>query len=201
MKILYKNTSQKEITKEQIIPNSGYYKITKDDNGKIIREEYYSDEKLICTYFYVDLGSSHQEILDLKIEGSIVFIEIEKINEYYSKHHLYAYKNKIVTEKDFSIYDNNGFCFMVQDLETNIKTRLETNKYYKDPKSGYEFEFDYSDLGKLMSIEVSNNSPFFHEPFRSDELGLIPNFEWWEKYSSYYLNAEPAVPKYVIETK
>lgn len=198
MKITYTNISEKEITKEQIIHNGMYYKVFKDDNNKIVKKEFYSDEKLLNTYFYLDLGSSHQDILDLQTEESIVIIQIEQINENYSKHYLFEYRNGILNEKDFSIYDKNGFCFMTHDIETNIKSRKETTKYYEDPKSGYEFEFSYCDSGELSSVIVSKDSPHFYKPFRSDELNIIPNFEWWNQYSSYYINIEPAIPSYII---
>lgn len=200
MKISYQNISQKEITQEQIIPNEGYYKVFKDGNDKIIKEEYYKDEKVFHTYFYVDLGSSHQEILDLQTEESIVFIEIEMINKNYFKHYLYEYRNGVLSNKDFSIYDNTGFCFMTRDIETNMSSRLETIKYYEDPKSGYEFEFNYSESGQLSGVIVFSSTDFF-EPFRADELHMIPNFEWWEQYSSYYLNATPEIPDFVTDIK
>lgn len=198
MKISYTDLSEKEITKEQITPNGMYYKVFKDDNNKIVKQEFYNDEKLLHTYFYPDLGSSHQDILDLQTQESIVIIEIEQINENYSKHYLFGYRNGILNEKDFSIYDKNGYCFMTHDIETNIGSRKETTKYYQDAKSGYEFEFSYYESGELSSVIVSNDSPHFYEPFRSDELNMIPNFEWWDQYSSYYLNAEPAIPDYII---
>jgi hypothetical protein len=89
---------------------------------------------------------------------------------------------------------------MSQDLniETNTPIYNKTYKYYESLKTDYEFKFQYYSSGELARIIVSNKATQFFEEYRLSELNLIPNFEWWDQYSSYYLNAEPAVPSGII---
>jgi hypothetical protein len=200
MKTTYTNLYDKEIKVQQITSDNQYYKVFKDDDDKLIKKEFYGNNKLMHTYFYIDLGSSHQDILSSNNKDSIVIIELEKINDNYSKHFGFEYLNRVLKNKDLSIYNNDGICLMVQhiDMNTNLPLYNETSKYYEDSNNGYEFEFNYHISGKLAFILVSNFATNFYEPYRPDELNMIPNFEWWDQYSSYYLNAEPAVPNGVI---
>jgi len=113
MKTLYTNLYNTEITVQQIQSNSKYYKIFKCDDNKPLRSEFYDNNKLKHTYYYVDLESSHQEILISNNNKSLSIIEIEVINENYSKHFGYEYLNNILKKKDLSIYDNNEYCLMI----------------------------------------------------------------------------------------
>jgi len=199
MKTIYTNLYNKEITVQQIQSNSKYYKVLKNDDNKLIKTEFYDNNNLKHTYFYLDFESSHQDILTLNHNKSFSIIEIEVINENYFKHFGFEYLNGIIKKKDLSIYDSNEYCLMIQDItiDTNLPMYNETCKFYND-SSGYQFEFNYFKSGELSSIFVSNKTLRFYQPYRTDELNMIPNFEWWDQYSSYYLNAEPAVPNGII---
>ena len=107
----------------------------------------------------------------------------------------------IIQNKGLSVRTNfNDVAIMYQglDLQTNLPDYISAFKLYEDKNNGYEFEFKYYPTGELASIIVSNVAISFYEQYRSSELDLIPNFEWWNQYSSYYLNAEPAVPNGII---
>lgn len=199
MKTIYSNLVNKSVTEQQITSMDLYYKVFKDDNNKISKKELYDKNKLSVVEFYIDRGAYHTDILATNSKGSIIIIEVEKVNNNYFKHFCFEYLNGILQNKDLTIVNNEEFCFMIQDIdkETNLSIYNQTVKFYED-SDGYELEFYYHTSGELLYVSVSNLSLGFYEPLRSDELSLMPNFEQWNQYSSYYLNAEPAVPDGII---
>jgi hypothetical protein len=163
------------------------------------KEEYYDKNGLFNVLYYIEIGTSHQNLLSFNLD-LITIIEIEDINLNYTKFHSYQYINNVLQSKSFSIRTKDDKDLMSQEL--NILTGLpyynKTCKYYIDEMNGFEFEFEYHSSGVLVSIIVSNDSISFYEQYRPSELDLIPNFEWWSLYSSYYLNAEPAIPDGIL---
>lgn len=192
MKIEYTNFYGKLITEQQLLSSNMYIKVFKENN-RLRKKEYYENNLLFNELNFIELGTSHDDLLALDKE-LIGIIEIEEIDTNYTKFHSFSYFNKNLENKGIEI-ELNGRAIMTQDL--NIKTNLplynKTYKYYED-KNGNEFEFKYYNSGELASIIVSNIATQFLEQYKFSELSLIPNFEWWHQYSSYYLNAEPAVP-------
>ncbi|KFF02228.1 hypothetical protein [Flavobacterium hydatis] len=198
MEITYTNFNEKPLTAQQVASNDRYIKIFKENNS-LRKEEYYENNILINTLNYIEFGSPHIDLLLINNE-SIAIIEIENIDSNYAKYHRFKYHNGIIKSKGLSVYKSNQLCMMTQDLDlqTNLPLYYTTCKYYEDQINGYEFEFNYYNTGQLASVIVSNDAKRFYEQYKSSELELIPNFEWWNQYSSYYLNAEPAVPNEII---
>ena len=198
MEITYTNFHEKPLTVEQILTSSSYIKIFKE-NDNLKKEEYYENNILVNTLNYIEFGSSHQNLLLLKNE-KISIIEVENIDSNYVKYHRFKYFDGVLKNRGLSIYKTNQLCIMTQDLDlqTNVPLYYTTCKYYDNQINGYEFEFKYYNSGQLASIIVSNDAKRFYEQYKVSELSLIPNFEWWNLYSSYYLNAEPIIPNKII---
>jgi hypothetical protein len=187
------------LTEQQLQLADSYIKVFKVDN-RLRKEEFYNDGILSSSIYYVEFGSPHNDLLNLNLE-SISINEIEDVNSNYTKYHSYGYKNGIIQNKGLSVRTNfNDVAIMYQglDLQTNLPDYNSAFKLYEDKNNGYEFEFNYYPTGELASVIVSNDTISFYEEYRSSELDLIPNFEWWNQYSSYYLNAVPAVPNGII---
>ncbi|HEY6141872.1 MAG TPA: hypothetical protein VIV55_00405 [Flavobacterium sp.] len=198
MEIKYTNLYGKPLTAQQSASSDIYVKIYKENN-RLVKKEYYENNILFNTLNYIELGSSHQDLLALNIE-SLGIIEIEEIDSNYIKFHSFSYYNNVLENKSFEI-QSIGKAIITQDLDmqTNLPLYNKTYKYYEDQKDN-EFEFKYYPSGELASVVVFNKVTRFLEQYRSSELDLIPNFEWWDEYSSYYLNAEPAIPDGIIIT-
>ncbi|MFC4478823.1 hypothetical protein [Flavobacterium chungangensis] len=197
MEIKYTNLYGENLTTQQVGLNNIFVKVFKDNN-RLKKKEYYENNILFNELNYIELGASHEELLSQN-NDSIGIIEIEDINDNYTKLHCYTYSNKILESKGIEI-ELNGKTIMSQDIDiqTNIPLYNKTYKYYEDIKTGYEFKFQYYTSGELARIIVSNKTVYFFEEFRLSELALIPNFEWWPQYSSYYLNAQLEVPGEII---
>jgi hypothetical protein len=197
--IYYTDYNGNLLTEQQLQLADSYIKVFKVDN-RLRKEEFYNDGILSSSIYYVEFGSPHNDLLNLNLE-SISINEIEDVNSNYTKYHSYGYKNGIIQNKGLSVRTNfNDVAIMYQglDLQTNLPDYNSAFKLYEDKNNGYEFEFNYYPTGELASVIVSNDTISFYEEYRSSELDLIPNFEWWNQYSSYYLNAEPAVPNGII---
>lgn len=187
------------LTEQQMQLADSYIKVFKVDN-RLRKEEFYNDSKLLNSFYYIEFGAPHNDLLSLNLE-SISINEIEDVDSNYTKYHSYGYQNGILEGKGLSVRTNlNGvdILYYKLDLQTNLPVYHSSFKLYEDKNSGYEFEFRYYPTGELASVIVSNDSISFYEQYRSSELDLIPNFEWWNQYSAYYLNAEPAVPNGII---
>ncbi|AYN03388.1 hypothetical protein [Flavobacterium sp. 140616W15] len=197
MEITYTNLYGKTLTAQQIESSDIFIKIFKEDN-RLRKKEFYENNVLFNQLNYIELGSSHQDLL-LQNTELIGIIEIEDIDANYTKFHCFTYFNKILESKELEI-ESNGVIIISQDLniQTNIPIYNKTYKYYENQEEGYEFEFQYYSSGELASVIVSNRVKQFLEQYRFSELNLIPNFEWWDQYSSYYLNAEPAIPNGIV---
>ncbi|MEA9415384.1 hypothetical protein [Flavobacterium sp. PL02] len=197
MEIEYTNLYGKPLTAQQITSSEIYIKIYKENN-RLRKKEYYENNILFNELNYLDFGSSHQDLLALHTE-SLGVLEIEDINANYTKVHSFVYYNNILENKGIEIQSNKK-TIMTQDLDiqTNLPIYNKTYKYYEDQSSSYEFEFKYYYSGELASVIASNHAKNFNEQYKFSELNLIPNFEWWNQYSSYYLNAEPSVPNEII---
>jgi hypothetical protein len=198
MDITYTDYHGNILTEQQIQLVGSYIKVFKENN-RLTKEEYYDENNLINTFFYIEFGESHQNLLGLNFD-KISINEIEDINLNFIKYHHYGYYQGILKSKGLEVRDNNDFILMSQELnlQTNLPNYNKTYKFFEDKNNGYEFEFKFYPTGELASIIVSNDAISFYEQYRSSELDLIPNFEWWNQYSSYYLNAEPAVPNGII---
>lgn len=198
MEITYTNLHGKPITEQQIDATEIYIKVFKENN-RLRKKEFYDNNQLFNELYYIELGESHQELLDLNLE-SIGILEIEEIDIYYVSYKSFSYYNNLLENIGFEIvYVSTGKTILTQDLDLQTSQPLynKTYKYYED-EAGYEFRFDYYHTGELAFIIVSNDEISFYEQFRASELNIIPHFEWWNQYSSYYLNAEPAVPNFII---
>lgn len=197
MEIIYTNLYGKTLTAQQIVSSDIFIKIFKKNN-RLRKKEYYENNVLFNQLNYIELGSSHQDLL-LQNTELIGIIEIEDIDVNYTKFHCFTYFNKILENKGIEI-ESNGIIIISQDLniQTNIPIYNKTYKYYEDQNKGYEFEFKYYSSGELASIIVSNREKQFLKQYKFSELNLIPNFEWWDQYSSYYLNAEPVIPNEIV---
>lgn len=197
MEIKYTNLYGENLTTQQVGLNNIFVKVFKDSN-RLRKKEYYENNILFNELNYIELGASHEELLSQNTD-SIGIIEIEDLNNNYTKLHCYTYSNNILESKGIEI-ELNGRTIMSQDLDiqTNIPLYNKTYKYYENIKKGYEFKFQYYTSGELARIIVSSKTTHFFEEYRLSELALIPNFEWWAQYSSYYLNAEPEVPNEII---
>lgn len=188
MEIEYTNLYGKPINNQQIALTKIYIKIFKQNN-RLRKKEYYENNILFNELNYLDFGSSHQDLLALNTK-SLGILEMEDISANYTKLHSFVYYNNILEKKGIEIQSNKK-TIMTQDLDiqTNLPIYNKTYKYYEDQLNGYEFEFKYYDSGELASVIVSNDAINFNEQYKFSELNLIPNFEWWNQYSSYYLNA------------
>ncbi|MEN2399939.1 hypothetical protein GKZ90_0009135 [Flavobacterium sp. MC2016-06] len=197
MEIEYTNLYGKPLTAHQIASSDIFIKIFKENN-RLRKKQYYENNTLFNELNYIELGTSHHDLLAQNIE-LLGIIEIEDIDTNYTKFHCFTYFNKILTSKVVEI-ELNGRVIMTQELniETNIPIYNKTYKYYEDQNKDSEFEFKYYSSGGLASIIVSNRTTQFLEQYKINELDAIPNFEWWSQYSSYYLNAEPAIPNKII---
>ena len=195
MEIIFTDNNGNILTEKQKQFTDSYIKVYKENN-RLRKEEYYDENNLTNTFFYIELGESHKNLLDLNFE-KISINEIEDVNLNYTKYHHYGYYQNILKSKGLEVRDNNDFILLSQeiDLITNQPIYFKTSKFYEDQNSGYEFEFRYYPTGELGSVIVSNDAISFYEQYKFSELELIPSFDWWSLYSSYYLNAEPAVPK------
>jgi hypothetical protein len=198
MDIIYTDYHGNILTEQQMQLAGSYIKVFKENN-RLTKEEYYDENNLINTFFYIEFGESHQNLLGLNFD-KISINEIEDINLNFIKYHHYGYYQGILKSKGLEVRDNNDFILMSQELnlQTSLPNYNKTYKFFEDKNNGYEFEFKFYPTGELASIIVSNDAISFYEQYRSSELDLIPNFEWWNQYSSYYLNAEPAVPNGII---
>lgn len=199
MEISYTNLSGKPLTEQQVQLSEEYIKIFKENN-RLKKEEFYDNNIISNTIYYIEFGNSHAELLNLNLEV-ININEIEDVNSDYTKYHSYQYKNGILKSKGLSVRTNHndiGIMYEELDLQTNLPIYNTLFKLYEDQNSGYEFEFRYHSTGQLTHIIVSNDSISFYEQYRANEIDLIPHFEWWNQYSSYYLNAEPAVPDGIV---
>lgn len=199
MEIEYTNLYGKPLTAQQIGSSDIFIKVFKENN-RLRKREYYENNVLFNELNYIELGSSHQDLL-LQDDESIGIIEIEDIDANYTKFNCFTYFNKTLEDKGIEI-ESNGKSIISQDLniQTNMPIYNKTYKYYENQNTGYKFEFSYYSSGELASIIVLNREEQFLEQYRFSELNLIPNFEWWDQYSSYYLNAEPAIPNGIIIT-
>ena len=195
MEIIFTDNNGNILTEKQKQFTDSYIKVYKENN-RLRKEEYYDENNLTNTFFYIEFGESHQNLLELNLD-KISINEIEDINLNFIKYHHYGYYQGILKSKGLEVRANNNFILMSQELNilTNLPNYNKTYKFYEDKNNGYEFEFKYYPSGELASVRVSNDAISFYEQYRSSELDLIHNFEWWNQYSSYYLNAEPAVPK------
>ncbi len=198
MDITYTDYHGNILTEQQMQLAGSYIKVFKENN-RLRKEEYYDENNLINTFFYIEFGESHQNLLGLNFD-KISINEIEDINLNFIKYHHYGYYQGILKSKGIEVRDNSDFILMSQELnlQTNLPNYNKTYKFFEDKNNGYEFEFKYYPTGELASIIVSIDDISFYEQYRPSELALIPNFEWWDQYSSYYLNAEPAVPNGII---
>ena len=180
MEIAYTNFDGRSLSDVQIASNDAYIKVFKD-NDNLRKEEYYENNILINTLYYMEFGSSHQNLLSMNNESTKI-IEIENIDSNYAKYHRFRYDNGILKNKGLSVYKNNQLCVMTQDLDlqTGLAIYYTTCKYYEDQVNGYEFEFNYYNSGQLASVIVSNDAKKFYEQYKRSELELIPNFEWWK---------------------
>ncbi|WP_281233884.1 hypothetical protein [Flavobacterium gelatinilyticum] len=198
MEITFTNLHGIPLTEQQV--SSAYsFKKTFKENNKLRKVEYYDDKILKDTFYYIDKGFSHEELL-VQNSNLLKITEIEDIDFNYTRHYSFLYRDSILKEKGIEIINFKDMLIMTQDLdmETNLPLYGKTYKYYDDEVNGYQFEFMYYSSGELASIFVINDTIKFYEQYRPSELGLVPNFEWWNQYSSYYLNAEPAVPDGII---
>ena len=200
MEIRYSNINGKPLTPEQIVSSKIYKKIL-EENSRLRRVEYYEDNIITDTFYYIEFGTSHQDLLALD-QDVIKIIEIEDVDLNYIRHRSFKYYNGLLESKGIEICNSDGYWIITQDLDmqTNLPIYNKTYKYYTDSINGYEFEFSYYSSGELASVVVSNVAINFYEQYKFSELDLIPHFEWWPQYSSYYLNAEPAVPDNMIIT-
>lgn len=193
MEISYKDLSGKEITVQQVSITVKYIKDYKA-NGRLIKKELYKNDLLVNEWYYIEFGESHQELLSLNLQ-SIRICEIEYIDANYTKNHNHTYNNSVLIKKSISVSSaSEGIFYQVFDRDTNTPIYHTTIKSYNDESSGYTFTFYYHSSGKLSSVLVANDNIDFCEQYSTYDLDLIPHFEWWEKYSSYYLNADPPVP-------
>ncbi|UUF12761.1 MULTISPECIES: hypothetical protein [Flavobacterium] len=200
MKIEYTDLYGANLTEQEVGLNSIFIKIFKENN-RLRKKEYYENNILFNELNYIELGTSHENLL-LKNNDLIGIIEIEEIDLNYNKLYCFTYFNRILESKGIEI-ELNGRTIMSQDLDTQTNTPIynKTYKYYENLKTNYEFKFEYYTSGELIRVIVSNKTTQFFEEYRVSELNLIPDFEWWDQYSSYYLNAEPAIPELIIEIK
>ncbi|MCC9074117.1 hypothetical protein LNQ49_21240 [Flavobacterium sp. F-65] len=198
MEITYTNLYGKTLTAQQVASSDIFIKIFKENN-RLRKEEFYDRNMLFNTLNYIEFGSSHQDLLALNM-GTISIIEIEDTDSNYIKYHSFKYLNGIIKSKGLAVRKTNDVGIMNQtlDLQTNLPIYNKTYKYYEDQTNGYEFKFHYYHSGELTSIIVSNDARKFYEQYKISELNLIPNFEWWDQYSSYYLNAEPVIPNGIV---
>ncbi len=198
MDITYTDYHGNILTEQQMQLAGSYIKVFKENN-RLRKEEYYDNNVHASTLHYIELGESHSDLLGLNLE-LINIIEIEDIDANYTKYYSYGYYNGILESKGLEVRKNENINLMGQelDLQTNLPNYNKTYKYYENKNSGYDFKFKYYPTGELASVIVSNDAISFYEQYRLSELALIPNFEWWDQYSSYYLNAEPAVPNGII---
>lgn len=196
--IYYTDYNGNIVTEQQLQLVNSYIKVFKENN-RLRKEEYYRNNALSSTLYYIELGESHSDLLAINLV-SINIIEIEDIDANYTKYYSYGYYNGILESKGLDVEKIDGIALLSQELDllTNLPNYNKTYKFYEDKNNGYEFEFNYYPTGELASVIVSNDTISFYEEYRSSELDLIPNFEWWNQYSSYYLNAEPAVPNGII---
>ena len=198
MEIRYSDLYGKPLTAQQIVASKEYIKIF-EENNRFRKKEYYEDGELEDTVHYIESGTSHQELLIVN-PSILKIIEIEDINANYIKFQNFRYIDGVLVDKGIEISNSDGLSIMVQDLDihNNQPINHTTYKYYM--KDAYEFEFLYHSSGELVSVVVTNDTLDFFEQYRFSELNIIPNFEWWEQYSPYYLNAEPAIPNGIIIT-
>jgi hypothetical protein len=196
MEITFANLQGDTLTNQQAFSVYSYKKIFKE-NSRLRKVEYYENKILKDTFHYINKGFPHEELLTQN-SNLLKIIEIEDIDFNYTRHYSFMYCDNIIEKKGIEISNSNGMWIMTQDLDidTNLALYGKTYKYYE--VNGYEFEFKYYSSGELASIFVVNDVIKFYEQYRASELNLIPNFEWWNQYSSYYLNAEPAVPNEII---
>lgn len=196
--IYYTDYNGNLLTEQQLQLADSYIKVFKENN-RLRKEEYYRNNALSSTLYYIELGESHSDLLAINLV-SINIIEIEDIDANYTKYYSYGYYNGILESKGLDVEKIDGIALLSQELDllTNLPNYNKTYKFYEDKNNGYEFEFNYYPTGELASVIVSNDTISFYEEYRSSELDLIPNFEWWNQYSSYYLNAVPAVPNGII---
>jgi|GEM_PF-4811257 len=198
MEIRYRNLYGKPLTAQQIATSEKYEKIYEQDN-RLRKIEYYKNSMLVDTMYYIELGTSHQELL-ANNPTILKVIEIENININYTKFRSFRYVEGLLVRKGVEVSNSEGVYIMFQslDVQTNLPLYNTTSKLYI--KDGYNFEFKYHSSGELVSVVVTNDALAFFEQYRFSELNIIPNFEWWEQYSPYYLNAEPAIPNGIIIT-
>ena len=192
MEIRYTDLHGKALTSQEVFINKFYRKIF-EENNRLRKVEYYEDNVINDTFYYIEYRSSHQQLLALN-QNTLKVIEIEDLDINYTKHRSFKYHNGILESKGIEICNAEGYLIMTQDLdmETNLPLYNKTYKYFND--NNYEFEFQYHSSGDLISILVSNPNISFYEQYRFSDLGLIPYFDWWQQYSLYYLHAEPSVP-------
>jgi len=197
MEISYTDLSGKELEVDQLADIESYIKVFKENN-RLRKNEFYDDNLLSNELYFIEYGKSHQELLSLKLE-SIKICEIEYIDANYTKNHNHSYYNSILNRKSISVYSNGKAIFyQIIDIKTVKPIYNTTTKSYIDQSSAYKFRFNYSGIGQLTTVLVFNDSIDFCEQYGVSDLDLIPNFEWWQQYSSYYLNAEPAVPVDIV---
>ncbi|KGO86107.1 hypothetical protein Q765_12380 [Flavobacterium rivuli WB 3.3-2 = DSM 21788] len=196
MEISYTDFSGKKLEIDQLPDIEDYIKVFKENN-RLQKKEFYIDNLFINEFYFIEYGKSHRELLSLNLI-SIKICEIEYLTSNYTKNHNHSYYNSTLNSKSISIYINNKSIFYQEIcIEDNSAIYNKTKKYYESD-GRYEFIFQYNHTGHLAWVIVSNDSLTFYEQYRPSDLDLIPNFEWWEKYSSYYLNAEPAVPVDIV---
>lgn len=198
MEITYTDIDGNLLTEQQIQLAGSYIKVYRENN-RLRREEFYYDNEYSSTLHYVEIGESHSDLLASKV-GLINIVEIEDIDEYYTKYYGFSYFNGVLKSKGLEVRKHETINLMGQelDLKTNLPIYNKTYKYYVNQNSGFDFVFKYYPTGELAFVIVSNEALSFYEQYKSSELNLIPKFEWWDQYSSYYLNAEPAVPDGIV---
>ena len=197
MEISYKALSGKKLEEDQLPDIKNYIKVFKENN-RLRKKEHYKNNLLVNEWYYIEFGESHQELLSLNLQ-SIKICEIQYIEANYTKNHNHTYHNSILIKKSISVSSNGeGILYQIFDIQTNLPIYHTTIKSYNDKSSEYTFTFYYHSSANLSCVLVANDNIDFCEQYGVSDLDLIPNFEWWEKYSAYYLNAEPAVPVDIV---